>query len=169
MHHVLFPTDLDTDVQEAFDEVEAVLGRAGVGTDVTLMHVYGSEYDASSPWAAPLLTSRRTKKARSASQRLEMLANQLSHHFRSINTITCSGDVARTIDHEAHLLGADLIVIPQGRTGIGQLFRTSTAERILAQAPCPVLTLQRKSRPEALGRAKAERRISNLLENALDA
>lgn len=144
MQHVLLPTDFAGSVQDTVDTVEHLLGPAGSGTDMTLLHVYSSEYDPASPWSAPLLVSRRTKRAGTSSQRLEMIANQLAHHFRTISTVTCGGDPARAIDHEAQLLGADLIVMPHGRSRIMRMLRTSTAERVLAEAPCPVLTLRRE-------------------------
>jgi nucleotide-binding universal stress UspA family protein len=53
------------------------------------------------------------------------------------------GDPAAEIVRVAKEIGADLIVMgTHGRTGLGRLLMGSVAERVLRQAPCPVLTVR---------------------------
>jgi universal stress protein A len=54
-----------------------------------------------------------------------------------------TGDPATEILRVADDIHADLIVVgTHGRTGLGRLLMGSTAEQIVRQAPCPVLTLK---------------------------
>jgi nucleotide-binding universal stress UspA family protein len=54
-----------------------------------------------------------------------------------------SGDPATEILRVADEIHADLIVVgTHGRSGVGRLLMGSTAEQIVRQAPCPVLTLK---------------------------
>jgi nucleotide-binding universal stress UspA family protein len=61
-----------------------------------------------------------------------------------------SNDVASQILHGAEELGADLLVIgTHGRSGFDRLILGSVTEKILRKAPCPVLTIPRRS-PDAV-------------------
>jgi universal stress protein A len=54
-----------------------------------------------------------------------------------------TGDPTTEILRVASEIHADLIVVgTHGRTGVGRLLMGSTAEQIVRQAPCPVLTLK---------------------------
>jgi universal stress protein A len=62
-----------------------------------------------------------------------------------------TGDIARNIGSAARELNADLIIMPtHGRRGLPRLFLGSVAERVIRDAPCPVLTV----RPSTAGEEK---------------
>lgn len=145
VQRVLVPTDFGSAVQDTIGTLEGLLGTAAVAADVTLMHVHKASYQPASPWATPLVLSPRTPAANEATHRLEMTANCLAHHLRTIDTVTCAGDPARAIVREAQLLGADLIVMEHGHDGIARFLRTSTTERVLAAASCPVMSIRRET------------------------
>jgi nucleotide-binding universal stress UspA family protein len=61
-----------------------------------------------------------------------------------------SGDPAEEIVRYARARGIDLIVVgTHGRSGFTRLLLGSVAERVLRQAPCPVLTVPRQAEEPA--------------------
>jgi nucleotide-binding universal stress UspA family protein len=78
-----------------------------------------------------------------------------------IEVIVAVGNVASEIVRVAEELPADLIVIgTHGRSGFDRLMLGSVTERILRRAPCPVLTVPRRSGPD---RAYAQRLFTHIL------
>jgi nucleotide-binding universal stress UspA family protein len=62
-----------------------------------------------------------------------------------------SGDPAEEIVRYARTRGIDLIVVgTHGRSGFTRLLMGSVAERVLRQAPCPVLTVPRQAEEPAV-------------------
>jgi len=62
-----------------------------------------------------------------------------------------TGDPAETIERAAQELGIDLIVMAtHGREGLSHFVIGSIAEKVVREAPCPVLTV----RPELLAPKK---------------
>jgi nucleotide-binding universal stress UspA family protein len=56
-----------------------------------------------------------------------------------------TGDPALQIVRAARSMRADLIVMgTHGRRGVSKFFLGSVAERVIATAPCPVLTVRGK-------------------------
>jgi len=157
IRHVLVPTDLFSDPQDTIRAIEKLLGTAAGGADLTLLHVHEAPYQPSSPWAAPLVLAPRNPTAVAAVRRLEDMAKRLEHRMHGIETVACGGDPARAIDREAQHVQADLIVMIHGRSTLSRLFRSSTAERVLAASPCPVLTLRNApdSRASTVGESLA--------------
>lgn len=79
----------------------------------------------------------------SALERLGRIA--ASDEYRGLPVETCvgSGRASGVITSYAGEKGIDLIVIAtHGRTGFEHLIFGSTAERVLREAPCPVLTVR---------------------------
>jgi len=87
--------------------------------------------------------------------RLERLARKridpkLRHTFH-----VTTGDPGGEVVHLAEQIGADLIVMAtHGRRGLRRFLLGSVAERVVREAPCPVLTIK----PKARGRAATSRR-----------
>jgi CBS domain-containing protein len=73
---------------------------------------------------------------------LDRIANeQLSGVRHQVHVRT--GDSARAVVEAARELRADLIVMPtHGRHGLPRFFLGSVAERVVREAPCPVLTVR---------------------------
>jgi nucleotide-binding universal stress UspA family protein len=77
-------------------------------------------------------------------RRIEALAAPMRHNGIAVDTLTCVGYPARVILDQARAVGADLIAMgTHGRSGADRLVLGSTAERVVALAPCPVLTVRR--------------------------
>jgi nucleotide-binding universal stress UspA family protein len=58
------------------------------------------------------------------------------------NTVVCSGDVVPAISDTVSAVRAGLIVLTtEGRQGFLDALRGSHSERILRQAPCPLLAI----------------------------
>ena len=83
---------------------------------------------------------------------LKKLADQHLHgHHCAI--VVKKGDPANMIKAAAQEVGSDLIVMAtHGRRGITHIVMGSTAEKVVREAPCMVLTI----RPEILGEAVPE-------------
>jgi len=61
--------------------------------------------------------------------------------------ITKIGDIAESVLQVAKEIQADLIVMAtHGRTGLGHFFLGSVAEKVVREAPCPVLTVRPTSK-----------------------
>ena len=78
-----------------------------------------------------------------AQQRLRRLADKARAAGVRASTLVITGDPAREIVRAARSARADLLVIgTHGRTGFSRLFLGSVAQRLVATAPCPVLTVR---------------------------
>jgi universal stress protein A len=89
-----------------------------------------------------------------ATEKLRKLA---SDHLGDVKAeiVTRIGDPAKTIIGAAAELGIDLLVIAtHGRRGVSHLFLGSVAERVVREAPCPVLTIRADVKEPALVRQR---------------
>jgi nucleotide-binding universal stress UspA family protein len=76
------------------------------------------------------------------------------------------GDAAEEVLRAARETGSDLVVMgTHGRTGLRHLLMGSVAERVVRQAPCPVLTVKAPS-PAGGGAAEAGAAIPSRQEGA---
>lgn len=82
---------------------------------------------------------------------LELLKDVLKPEWgtpTSRTTVVRWGTPAESIVDYASECGADLLVIAtHGRTGLSHVLLGSVAERIVREAPCPVLTVRNNPRP----------------------
>ena len=91
-----------------------------------------------------------------AERELEQLATQARDAGVPVRTAVLFGTPANTIVETARSEGIDLVVVgTHGRTGLAHVLIGSVAERIVRQAPCPVLTVKNVSRAEQAPRAKS--------------
>lgn len=75
--------------------------------------------------------------------RLQKLAREHLPGDMKYQVLVRVGDAARLIVDSARELGADLIVMAtHGRRGLSHLFVGSVTERVVREAPCPVLTVR---------------------------
>jgi len=64
--------------------------------------------------------------------------------------VTKIGDIAFSVLQVAQEIHADLIVMAtHGRTGLGHFFLGSVAEKVVREAPCPVLTVRPTGKEKA--------------------
>ena len=84
-----------------------------------------------------------TESRRWAERQLAKLAERARKSGVRASSILVSGDPSRQIVRTARSLRADLIVVgTHGRQGLTRFFLGSVAERVIATAACPVMTIR---------------------------
>jgi nucleotide-binding universal stress UspA family protein len=142
--HILHASDFSPASRRAFD---TALRLAKVdGATLILVHVLEPavpwvEVDYASPRAYKLIASARN----AAAKRLDALVRKAkAAGVRSVGRLV-DGNPRDVILSAAKRLHADLVVVgTHGRTGLDKLLVGSVAERVVAMAPCPVLTVRRR-------------------------
>jgi len=139
IHAILHPTDLSTSSQHAF-EIACSLAR-DQDARVIVLHVLERpviiQSDVMTPPPPPPPVAER-KAAREELARLRPTDPmvRLEHRLEE-------GDPATGILEVAEEAGCDLIVMgTHGRTGLTRLLAGSVAEKVMRQAPCPVMTVR---------------------------
>jgi universal stress protein A len=139
---ILLPTDFSDCSAEAARVALALAER--FGSRITVLHVL-DEPAALDPMfrgdvPLELLRSRMESFAK------ESMEAFLSSHFTgpgNFDTILAAGIPYREIIRKARECGAGLIVIgTHGRTGVEHVIFGSTAEKVVRNSPCPVLTVR---------------------------
>jgi len=143
---VLIPTDFSEDAQAALEAVLDLLG--GQGKKARLELLYASHIPALlAPMVGPsLLTSPPLVDdlQKLARERLGALAKELEGRGFEVGTHAHEGDPATIITRVAGTLGVDLIAMgTRGLSKLKKLMLGSAAQRVVAHAPCPVLTVRR--------------------------
>jgi nucleotide-binding universal stress UspA family protein len=140
-YNVLCPVDFDANSPAAVHYA----GRLALenGGRIYLLHVV--------PWTVatvPIDASEVLAELKqSATERLRRLAKEkLDARVAADFVVTVATDAGAEVVRVAKELKADVIVMAtHGRRGLSHLVLGSVAERVVRQAPCPVLTL----RPQA--------------------
>jgi nucleotide-binding universal stress UspA family protein len=140
---ILHASDFSPASRRAFDQA---LGLAKAnGAALTLVHVLEpvilwAEDAYVSPQAYDrLLTSART----TAAKQLDALVRRAKTAGVRVTGRLVEGNPREAIPRAAKRSHADLIVVgTHGRTGLGKLLLGSVAERVVATAPCAVLTVR---------------------------
>jgi nucleotide-binding universal stress UspA family protein len=137
---ILCPIGHEENSRAAF-ETAARLARESHGT-LYLIHVVPLP---TSIVGESVLSNDRERAHRA----LQRLAAQLPAALSRV-IIVSFGNPAREITEVARRIGADLIVMgTHGRTMMARFFQGSIAEKVLADAPCPVLALPTDTVAEA--------------------
>ena len=140
---VLVPTDFSDDAALAAEAVIRIRGVTGADQRLVLLHAYDVPFEATY-LPGPLLMEAMTAGATKAKETIEQLAAKIRDSGITVDTLTCGGYPPQMILDQARTVGADLIAMgTHGRSGMDRLFIGSTAERVVASAPCPVLTVRR--------------------------
>ncbi|WP_421997481.1 universal stress protein [Reyranella sp.] len=140
---VLVPTDFSEDAALAADAASRFLGAAGTDHRLVLLHAYRVPVEAMHLPANVLMEAIRTT-ADAARTTLQELAAKLRRPGLTVEPTTRQGYPPDVIVEHAATAGADLIAMgTHGRSGLGRVLLGSTAERVVATAPCPVLTVRR--------------------------
>ena len=139
IHRVLVATDFSACARRAF-EYGIYVARIW-SAHMDLLHVEemqpGLELDASVP--DPLRESRRMESERL----LGDLAARVKRDGPSVGVCLRQGIPSEQIAQAALEQRADLVVVgTHGRTGLDHILLGSTAERVIKQTPCPVLTVR---------------------------
>jgi|SRR5215813_8853552 len=116
------------------------------GSRIFLLHVIPKMVKPDLPGYRDLFADDESKVA----QELTRIASDYLTQG-SYETVVRTGDPAETIERAAQELGIDLIVMAtHGREGLSHFVIGSIAEKVVREAPCPVLTV----RPELLAPKK---------------
>lgn len=152
---ILVPTDFSAASELALDYAITLADR--FGASVHLLHV------VEDPFAAGVLgpevyigasTSVRDKLIDQAADRLARLVAPADRVRLQVTSEVRVGFPAASICEVADGRRCDLIVMgTHGRTGMAHLLLGSVAEKVVRQAPCPVMTL----RSQAVAAMEAER------------
>ena len=147
IRHVLCPIDFSDFSRHALDHAMAVAHR--YDARVTALHVFVLAVEgALFTGAAGSQTFSLTDANREALlARIRGFVEGEAGGAVPVDAVVReSTDVASQILHEAEALSADLLVIgTHGRSGFDWLVLGSVTEKILRKAPCPVLTIPRRT------------------------
>jgi nucleotide-binding universal stress UspA family protein len=139
---ILVPTDFSEDAARAADAAARWLCESGDGHRLVLLHAYRVPAEAMHLPGTVLMEAIR-KGCDAACLALEKLAAELRRPGLTIDTMAHEGYPPDVILEQAVGVGADLIAMgTHGRSGLGRALLGSTAERVIATAPCPVLTVR---------------------------
>jgi nucleotide-binding universal stress UspA family protein len=142
LRKVLVPLDFSECACHALRYAAAFAGK--VGASLVLLHVVepavgGDHYLTLSP----TLDDTNQQLVEAGRERLETLCQRQVCRQLSCETLVRLGWAASEIVDTARALGADLIIMgTHGRSGLKHVLLGSTAEKVVRQAPCPVLTLR---------------------------
>jgi nucleotide-binding universal stress UspA family protein len=144
---ILYPTDFSSASRRAFTTAMALAKTTRA--PLTILHVIvpivplvPEQFFDSATWA------RIDRKAREwGYQRLGRMAARARARGLRVTTVLCEGDPSRHIVATARGLRAGFVVMgTHGRRGVSRFLLGSVAERVVALAPCPVVTVREKIR-----------------------
>ena len=140
---ILVPTDFSKHSEPALRYACGLAER--MGSALHVLHVLSEVMPVGpDPMLAPVLPPEFFRETEEASR--QALADLLDPAWGKPTAVESSvrwGNPVDVIVDHATSLGTDLIVIAtHGRTGLSHVLLGSVAERIIREAPCPVLTVR---------------------------
>lgn len=155
LEKILVPVDFSGSSQRALREADELATASGAR--LLLVHVLQDIHfptvELLEHYGMPDLHAQMRERAQ---QRLEELARQCGAAARPILR---EGDPAGEIADLAQQEDADLVVIaPHGRTALERFLLGSTAQRVVASAPCSVLVVRNRKHGESDSAAGARNR-----------
>jgi len=156
--HILATTDLSP---ESYAAVAYAAHLAeGQGAKLTILHIPHSTSLAYTDFVPPIDMVNIDAAIETAAKR--ELNAWIEHHLRSkrgVSILLRSGITHEVVCEVAEELGASIIVIAtHGRKGIGHVVLGSVTEKVLRDAPCPVLVV--KPPKEAASKRKASKKAA---------
>ncbi len=146
---ILAPTDFSSHSEEALRYACALAER--FGAELHVLHVLSEIVPTGpEPLLMPVMPPPFYEEDESrAKKTLETVLNPSWGKPRSVKTAVRWGASVEAIVDYAAEQRADLIVIAtHGRTGLSHVLLGSVAERIVREAPCPVLTIRNTNAKE---------------------
>jgi nucleotide-binding universal stress UspA family protein len=154
LRRVLAATDFSPAAEVAVQHAAALAGRAGA--ELRLLHALGPRVPLTPPEPVPMVLLPDPEDPARAEGRLEELAAPLRARGLAVGVRVASGPAAHAICVEAESWAADLVVVgTRGHSGWRHLLLGSTAEGVVENAPCPVLTVHAADAP----RERESRRV----------
>lgn len=140
--HILVPIDFSDCSLRALDYGLAL--ALACDAKLTLLHVVEpAVYQADFPGVTPPLEETNQSLVKTSHERLAALSRKRVDARISSQTLVRMGRAHSEIPDTAKALGVDLIVMgTHGYTGLKHMLLGSTAERVVRQASCPVLTVR---------------------------
>lgn len=143
---ILVPTDFSRDAEAAAATASRLLHPAEAGR-LVLVHAFHMPVEYTAYGAIPTTFHFREDVLGPAQERLEALAAKLARPGLDVVCEVREGAPAEVVADVARERDVDLVAMgTHGRSGLAHVLLGSTAERVLAIAPCPVLTVRH---PEA--------------------
>ena len=138
---VLCPLDFDSQSLSAIKIAQDALQSGG---HIRFLHLRCFPFALTTDEAqVPLAESKRRLEA--------ILREGLGRTIPHDIAVEASDDIAGSIVHHARDMHADCIVLAtHARRGVDKILLGSIAERVMREAPCPVLTIARPSLPANL-------------------
>lgn len=141
---ILVPTDFSDDAQQALTTAKEWARR--FGARIVLLHAYRVDVPMSTPALGGgfVLPDRFYDDLRThATKQVEGLASETSRDGIEATGVALEERPVVAILDEARKRSADLIVMgTRGLTGLKHIALGSVAERVVREAPCPVLTVK---------------------------
>jgi nucleotide-binding universal stress UspA family protein/CBS domain-containing protein len=148
---ILVPLDFDDSSKSALELAKQMAATAEA--TLHLLHVIAIVL---APGEPATLVVARDDEVKAALEKIGQ--EQLGGVKHQIHIGT--GDTARAVVEAARALHTDLIVMPtHGRRGLPRFFLGSVAERVVREAPCPVLTV----RPSAAREERSEDSVGKVM------
>jgi len=142
MKPLLVAVDFSDCAHAVVADADALAGR--LGTELVLLHVVEGHEGLG-------LSTRLDRSGRTAGQVLAAEAQELLGTFATTvpaQTVVRAGPVVSTIHAAAEEVGAEMIVMgTHGRRGMAHLVLGSVAQKVVATAKVPVLTVRAQHRP----------------------
>jgi nucleotide-binding universal stress UspA family protein len=138
---VLAATDFSDDAAAAARAAMRLVDATEPGAKVLLFHAYRYPSALSGLEGSQLVDAiHATHEA--AENRLAELARDLATLTISVETCAEPGEPTESVLAKAGQIGADLIAMgTHGRSGLKRILLGSNTERVVPEAPCPVLTV----------------------------
>ncbi|HBL26109.1 MAG TPA: hypothetical protein DD490_04660 [Acidobacteria bacterium] len=140
---VLVPTDFSAAAERAIHAALPLLAPQTAETRLILLHAFNLpiEYTAYGPIPTSLHYLQDT--GLDAERHLQEMAEKLAGEGWTVDWVAREGDPSAVIVEEAKNRQVDLIAMgTRGLSGLRHLFLGSTAERVVQQAGCPVMTVR---------------------------
>jgi nucleotide-binding universal stress UspA family protein len=142
---ILVPLDGSSLAEEALPTAIAFAQRARTQGKLILLHVSRTEhivYSRGGPFATPIGAQQEIAAY------LAKLEAEVRTHGVPVEAVRAEGDAAMGIVTVAHAQHADLILmVTHAREGVSRLVHGSVADRVLQEAPVPVLLLKHGEQP----------------------
>src|SRR5260221_11868649 len=140
--NILFPTDFTPDARSAL-KYAAAFAREGRGRVVLFSVQTGSVPANLMTLPEHVLTDQDNQWLRQLRGQVKDLLTDPLFERLEVEPVIVAGDPAREIANAVRDYDIDLVtVVTHGRRGLARALWGSTAEEIIAEAPCPVLTIR---------------------------
>lgn len=139
---ILFATDFSENSELAFDYAKTLAKQ--FSSHIILVHVINEPVDLRGFYVPHISFDNLEKEIEEgAAKMMDKFCHTKMGDFSNFATRICTGVPYEEILREATEQNASLIVLgTHGRSGLDHLLFGSTAERVVRQAGCPVLTVR---------------------------